>query len=158
MFLIRFEKFRRLDSFQSAHHPTCSQVSASHPNQSIYAQEPATSIGIPVARDSQPSLHPMHLPLQYHEPLPWPILRKEKPPEILKKKSMSYQNASSWAACTVGTQTSNITQHQWSKTEALGKMISGAHTTSQTRAEFNPYTLNYHKHWSDMKASKWKYN
>lgn len=41
MGLIRFEKVPRLDSFQrghgniflTAHHPTCSQVSASHPNR-----------------------------------------------------------------------------------------------------------------------------
>lgn len=92
--LVRFEKLPRLDSFQrdhgnyflTAHDPTCSQVSASQPNQNHRCSRASNFIVIPIIRYSELSLQPMHLPLQYHQPLPWPILRKEKPPETFKKE------------------------------------------------------------------------
>lgn len=101
-----------------------------------------------------PCIYPLSTTSLYHG-LSWEKKNLLKP---LKKKSMSYQNASSWPTYIIRTLTSNIIQQQqWSKTETLWKIISGA-SPSQTRAKGNPYRLSYNKHRSSMRVSKWKYN
>lgn len=102
------------------------------------------------------SLHPVPLLLQYQQPSLLSILGKEKPAETFKKKSMLYQNPSSWPTYITRTDFKHQ-QHQWSKSETLWKIVSGASSASQTRPECNPYNTNYHKQRSGTRPSEWKY-
>lgn len=105
--------------------------------RTTHAQWPGTFTMTAIAGYSEPGLHPVPLPLQYHQPLLWSILGKETPPETFKKKSLIPKCQQH--AYIIRTLISNIRQQQqWGKPETLCKVFSGASPAGQTRPECNP--------------------